>query len=82
MTGAQYERVSAEYERSYGELLVADIEWVGPIFEMCEGAVSCDGNFDPEVIDFEEEVVSRTAAVICLMTYGVGRWRSTKRVSS
>ena len=74
MTRRAFEAIAREYERAYGEPLVADEDWVGPIFDTVEAAVACDPNFEgvreETGTDFEAEVVYRTAAVIAVITHG------------
>ncbi len=65
-----YDDISDAYAANYGEPLVADRDWVAPIFDMVAVAVDCDPAADSHEVETYQEKVERTAAVIALVTYG------------
>lgn len=66
-----FEEVAEVYRETYGEPLYADAEWVAPIYEQCEIAVSAEAGSDAVEFEAHVETVKRTAAVIAVMTLGL-----------
>lgn len=75
MSPRQYGLVADAYRRIAGENLVAAEDYVTPMWEATEVAVSCDPALDSDSAtetrsDFENEVAERVAAMIAVQTYG------------
>lgn len=69
-----YNDVAEVYASTYGEPLVADWNWIEPIFNACEMAVAVGADLTSEEFVAgaqRDEVVKRTAAVIATITHGV-----------
>lgn len=64
-----YNAIADAYSRLAGEPLVADWNWIEPLWKTCLVAVECDPNLtDDEIIP--ELAVKRTAEVIYCITHG------------
>jgi hypothetical protein len=69
-----YNDVAEVYASTYGEPLVADWNWIEPLFNACEMAVAVGADLTHD--EFvggakHDEVLKRTAAVIATITHGV-----------
>lgn len=70
-----YPRIGVLYLNRYGEPLVADWDWVEPIYDMVRGALESDPTLNTSVdnwlSDLDTRAAERTADVIHVITYGL-----------